>query len=111
MIDTLHIRVQNISTAMPPRHQPINKCTCLCVDFTYCISLLQKKILTATFENDLGGGHHFEPPWLMHTIYQGGHFLLTEAVTETTSVNRLTEAIMCNVTASVNRGIFRGGHV
>ena len=89
MIDTLHIRVQNISTAMTPRHQPINKCTCLCVDFYLLYFTATKKILTATFENDLGGGHHFEPPWLMHTIYQGGYFLLTEAVTK----NRLAKSI------------------
>ena len=40
-----------------------------------------------------------------------GHVLLTEVVKETTSQNRLTEAVTFNVTASVNTTIFRGGHV
>ena len=41
-------------------------------------------------------------------INRGGHFLLTEAFTENASVNQLTEAVMCYMNASVNRGIFIG---
>ena len=45
----------------------------------------------------------------MPDINRGGHFLLTEAVTKTASENLLTEAVNFNMTASVNRRIFRGG--
>jgi len=38
----------------------------------------------------------------MPGINQGGHFLLTEAVTKTASQNRFTEAVSLKMTASVN---------
>ena len=40
-----------------------------------------------------------------------GNFLLTEAVKETASQNRLTEAIIVTVTASINTPIFRDSFV
>ena len=40
-----------------------------------------------------------------------GNFLLTETVKEPASQNRLTEAIIVTVTASVNTPIFRDGFV
>ena len=39
------------------------------------------------------------------SINRGGHFLLTEVVTETTSQNTLTEAVTFNSTALVNTPI------
>jgi hypothetical protein len=45
----------------------------------------------------------------MLAIYQGVHFLLTEAVKKTASQNRLTDAVTVRTTASVNSSIFGGG--
>ena len=47
----------------------------------------------------------------MPTINRGEHLLLTEAIKETTSQNRLTETVNVNVAASVNTTIFRGGQL
>jgi len=47
----------------------------------------------------------------MPSINRGSHFLLTKAVTITASENQLTEAVTYNVTAFVNRRIFRDGRV
>ena len=44
-------------------------------------------------------------------INRDGPFLLTEAVTKTTSENRLTEAINFNMTVSVNTPINRCGYL
>jgi len=46
----------------------------------------------------------------MPIINRDGHFLLTEVVKETTSQNRLTEAVNIKLTASINTPIFRGGY-
>ena len=43
----------------------------------------------------------------MPNINRGGQVLLTAAVKETVSQNRLTEAVNLKVTASVNTTIFR----
>jgi hypothetical protein len=47
----------------------------------------------------------------MPSINRGGHVLLTEAVMKIASENLLTKAVVYNVTASVNRSIFIGGHI
>ena len=47
----------------------------------------------------------------MPNINRGGHVLLTAAVKETVSQNRLTEAVNLKVTTSVYTTIFRGGYL
>ena len=47
----------------------------------------------------------------MPTINRGEHLLLTEAIKETTSQNRLTEAVNVNVTASINTSFFRRNYL
>ena len=50
-----------------------------------------KILFCEALKKDLGGGHIKKPPRLMPSINQGGHFLLTEAVSENylaKSINR-----------------------
>ena len=51
-----------------------------------------KKDFARPLEIGLRGEQDFQPPRLIPSINRGGHFLLTEVVTKTTSQNRLTEA-------------------
>ena len=74
-----------------------------------CINVLAQHYYKGLLKTPQGGQK--KPLLLMPSINRGGHFLLTEAVKETASQNRLTEAVTIKITASVNTPIFRGGHI